>query len=93
MIDTAGTLKNAAQAVKEGGAERVYAVATHAVLSGPAAERIGSSVLEKVIVTDTIPLSPAAAATGKIVQVSAAELLGEAIRSVHSNDSVTRLFR
>lgn len=93
MIDTAGTLKNAAQAVKEGGAERVFAVATHAVLSGPAAERIGSSVLEKVLVTDTIPLSAAAAACGKIVQVSSAELLGEAIRSIHSNDSVTRLFR
>ena len=93
MIDTAGTLKNAAQAVREGGAKRVFAVATHAVFSGPAIERITSSVLEKVMVTDTIALSEAARACGKIEQVPVAQLLGEAIRSIHSNDSVTRLFR
>ncbi len=93
MIDTAGTLKNAAQAVREGGAKRVFAVATHAVFSGPAIERIKASVLEKVMVTDTIALSDAARACGKIEQVPVAQLLGEAIRSIHSNDSVTRLFR
>jgi ribose-phosphate pyrophosphokinase len=93
MIDTAGTLKNAAQAVHEHGATRVFAVTTHPVLSGPAVQRISESVLEKVIVTDTIPLSQAALGSGKLDAVSVAPVFAEAIRSVHSNDSVTRLFR
>ncbi|MSQ04212.1 MAG: ribose-phosphate pyrophosphokinase [Myxococcales bacterium] len=93
MIDTAGTLQKAAQAVQENGATAVYAVATHAVLSGPAVERINDSVLKKVFVTDTIPLMPDAAACAKISVVSVGRVLAEAIRSIHSNDSVSRLFR
>jgi ribose-phosphate pyrophosphokinase len=93
MIDTAGTLAKAAAALRANGAERVFAVATHAVLSGPAIERIEESVLEKVIVTDTIPLSPEAAACSKISVVSVAPVFAEAISSIHSHDSVTRLFR
>jgi ribose-phosphate pyrophosphokinase len=93
MIDTAGTLAKAAQALRNNGARRVFAVATHAVLSGPAIERIEESVLEKVIVTDTIPLSPAAAACGKLAVVSVSAMFAEAISSIHSHDSVTRLFR
>ncbi len=93
MIDTAGTLQKAAQAVQENGATAVYAVATHAVLSGPAVERINESVLKKVFVTDTIPLMAEAAACEKISVVSVGRVLAEAIRSIHSNDSVSRLFR
>jgi ribose-phosphate pyrophosphokinase len=93
MIDTAGTLAKAAQALKDGGARRIFAVATHAVLSGPAIQRISESTLESVIVTDTIPLSAEAKASGKIKVVSVAEVFGEAIRSIHSHDSVSRLFR
>jgi ribose-phosphate pyrophosphokinase len=93
MIDTAGTLAKAAQALKNGGARRILAVATHAVLSGPAIQKITESTLEKVIVTDTIPLKPEAAACGRIETVSVANIFAEAIRSIHSNDSVSRLFR
>ncbi len=92
MVDTAGTLCGAARAVKDQGATQVFAVATHAVLSGPAIERIVGSVIEKVIVTDTIPLSPAALASGKFEVVSVASLFGEAIRAIHHDDSVSRLF-
>jgi ribose-phosphate pyrophosphokinase len=93
MIDTAGTLQKAALAVQENGAKSVYAVATHAVLSGPAVERIRESVLQKVFVTDTIPLTAAAQVEPKIVTVPVGRVLAEAIRSIHSNDSVSRLFR
>ncbi len=93
MIDTAGTLQKAALAVRDNGASRVYAVSTHAVLSGPAVERIEESVLEKVLVTDTIPLLPEAAASAKIGVVSVGHVLAQAIRSIHANDSVSRLFR
>jgi ribose-phosphate pyrophosphokinase len=93
MIDTAGTLAKAAQAIKEGGARRIFAVATHAVLSGPAIPRILESTLEKVIITDTVPLSDEAKACGKIEVVSVGQVFGEAIRSIHSHDSVSRLFR
>jgi ribose-phosphate pyrophosphokinase len=93
MIDTAGTLQKAAQAVQDNGAAAVYAVATHAVLSGPAVQRISESVLQKVFVTDTIPLSEQAAACAKIATVPVGRVLAEAIRSIHGNDSVSRLFR
>ncbi len=93
MIDTAGTLQKAAQAVQDNGAKAVYAVATHAVLSGPSVERIRESVLQKVFVTDTIPLSALGQAEPKISTVPVARVLAEAIRSIHSNDSVSRLFR
>jgi ribose-phosphate pyrophosphokinase len=93
MIDTAGTLAKAAAALRENGAERVFAVATHAVLSGPAVERIKDSALERVIVTDTIPLPAHAAASGRIDVVSVAPVFAQAVSSIHSHDSVSRLFR
>ncbi len=93
MIDTAGTLAKAALALKGGGARRILAAATHAVLSGPAVQKITESALEQVIVTDSLPLAPAAAACGKIEVVSVSGVFAEAIRSIHSNDSVSRLFR
>ena len=93
MIDTAGTLTKAAKAVVEkGGAREVMAIATHAVLSGPAIERIAESVLTEVVVTDTIPLSKRAHKSGKFTVVSVADLLGKAIRGIHDADSVSRLF-
>ncbi len=93
MIDTAGTLTEAANAVLDHGAIQVLATATHGVLSGPAIERIQASRIEKVIVTDTIPLSPAGAACPKVVQLSVDHLLAEAIQRIHHYDSVSSLFR
>mgnify|MGYP002346575666 FL=1 len=92
MIDTAGTLCGAARALADNGATKVVAVATHGVFSGPAAQRIAESPLHEVVVTDSIPLSPAAKACPKIKQVSIASLLGEAIRRIHNSDSVSSLF-
>ena len=92
MIDTAGTLVHAAQALMWKGATSVSAAATHAVLSGPALPRIADSPLREVIVTDTIPLSANARATGRFTVISVAQLLGEAIRRIHNNDSVSSLF-
>jgi ribose-phosphate pyrophosphokinase len=92
MIDTAGTLTQAAAAIKEKGALKVYAYATHAVLSGPAVDRIARSPIESVVVTDSIPLSPQAQACPKIQQVSSARLLAEAIRRIQSSDSLSSLF-
>jgi ribose-phosphate pyrophosphokinase len=92
MIDTAGTLCNAANALAKAGAKRVSACATHAVLSGPAVKRIAESPLAEVIVTNSIPLSEEARATGKFKVVSVARLLAEAIRRIHNSDSVSSLF-
>jgi ribose-phosphate pyrophosphokinase len=92
MIDTAGTLCNAAKALAENGARRVYACATHPVLSGPAVSRIAASVLEEVVVTDTIPLPKGAAESGKFRVLTVAALLGEAIQRIHKGDSVSSLF-
>jgi ribose-phosphate pyrophosphokinase len=92
MIDTAGTLAGAAKALIEHGATRVVACATHGVLSGPAIQRIMESPLDEVVVSDTIPLSAAAKSCPKIKQVSMARLLGEAIKRIHSSDSVSSLF-
>lgn len=92
MIDTAGTLVNAAKALRDRGARKIVAVATHAVFSGPAITRIIESPLERVIVTDTIPLRDEGKACSKIRQVSVARLLGEAIRRIHASDSVSSLF-
>jgi len=92
MIDTAGTLTNAAKALIEAGARTVSACCTHAVLSGPAIERITSSPLTELVVTDTIPLSAAAKACGKIRPLSVARLLGEAIKRIHHGDSISSLF-
>jgi ribose-phosphate pyrophosphokinase len=92
MIDTAGTLTNAARALADAGARRVYAAATHAVLSGPAVHRIVDSPLVQVIVTDSIPLRGEAQGNPKFRQASLAKLLGEAIRRIHNSDSISSLF-
>jgi ribose-phosphate pyrophosphokinase len=92
MIDTAGTTTQAAQALIEGGARRVMAACTHAVLSGPAIERINASPLEKVIATDTIPLMEKMAACSKLEVLSISKLLGEAIKRIHDESSVSSLF-
>ena len=92
IIDTAGTITKGAKALKENGAARVFACAVHGVLSGPAIERIESSPIDKLIVTNTIPLNPAAAASSKIVVLSVARLLGQAIKSIHEETSVSSLF-
>ena len=92
MIDTAGTLTNAARALADAGARRVYAAATHAVLSGPAVNRIVDSPLVQVIVTDSIPLRGEAQGHPKFRQASLAKLLGEAIRRIHNSDSISSLF-
>lgn len=92
MIDTAGTLIQAAQALRKNGAKSVAAVVTHPVLSGPAVQRITEGEIEEVWVTDTIPLSPAAKACQKIQLVSVAPLVAEAIKRIYGNDSVSSLF-
>jgi len=92
MIDTAGTLIEAAGAVLSKGATKVYAVASHGVFSGPAIERINSAPIECVVVTDTIPLSEEAKSCKKIVQLSVADLLAQAIHRIHSYESVSNLF-
>lgn len=92
IIDTAGTLCNAAQAVMKFGARRVVACATHGVLSGPAVERIEASALEEIVVSNSIPLSDEARASKKVKVVSIGRLLGEAIRRIHNSDSVSSLF-
>lgn len=92
IIDTAGTLAGSAKALTERGARSVYAAGVHPVLSGPAVDRINASVLEKVLVTDTLTLSDKAASSPKIEQLSLAVLLGEAIRRIHEGASVSSLF-
>lgn len=92
MIDTAGTVCAAAKVVLEQGAKSVVACASHGVLSGPAIERISGSMLSELIITDTIPLTPAAKACGKIKVLSVARLLGEAIKRIHHGDSISNLF-
>ncbi|HDZ48383.1 MAG TPA: ribose-phosphate pyrophosphokinase [Halomonas sp.] len=92
MIDTAGTLCKAGEALKEHGAKRVVAYATHPILSGPAVDNITNSVLDEVVVTDTIPLSETARRSGKIRQLSVAGLIAEAIRRVSNEESVSAMF-
>jgi ribose-phosphate pyrophosphokinase len=92
MIDTAGTLTQAAKALKNHGAKSIHACATHGVLSGPAIERINGSDIEELIITDTVPLGEKASQTTKIIVLSAAELLAEAIRRIHEDESVSSLF-
>ncbi len=92
MIDTAGTITQAALALKENGAKRVLAACSHAVLSGPALERINSSELEDVIVTNTIPMDDNKAKCSKLTVLSVAALLGEAIKRIHEETSVSSLF-
>src|SRR5579872_2871980 len=83
IIDTAGTITKAALALKANGAARIIACAVHGVLSGPAVDRIEKSPIDKLIVTNTIPLSPAGQACGKVLVLSVARLLGQAIKSIH----------
>jgi ribose-phosphate pyrophosphokinase len=92
IIDTAGTITKGANALKANGAARVIACAVHGVLSGPAIERIEKSPIDKLIVTNTIPLSAAGAACSKVVVLSVARLLGQAIKSIHEETSVSSLF-
>jgi ribose-phosphate pyrophosphokinase len=92
MVDTAGTLCQAAAALKDHGAKRVVAYATHAVLSGPAVDRLSASVVDELVVTDTIPLSAPAIASGRIRQLSVAELLGETMRRIGLDESVSSLY-
>ena len=92
MVDTAGTLCNAAAALKEKGANKIVAYAAHPVLSGPAIERIRESELDELVVTDTIPLSQGALDTGKIRQLSIAELVAETIRRIIADESVSSLY-
>jgi ribose-phosphate pyrophosphokinase len=92
MIDTAGTLCKAGEALKEHGAKRVVAYATHPILSGPAVDNIAASVLDEVVVTDTIPLTEAARRSGRIRQLSVAGLIAEAIRRVSNEESVSAMF-
>ncbi len=93
MVDTAGTLCKAASALKAQGAAKVVAYCTHPVLSGPAVDNINGSELDELIVTDTIPLSDAAANCPKIRQLTLANLLAESIRRVSNEESISALFR
>jgi ribose-phosphate pyrophosphokinase len=92
MVDTAGTLCAGAQALKDEGAVKVVAYITHAILSGNAIEKISKSALDELVVTDTIPLSPAAKLCGRIRQLSVAGLLAETIRRIRDEDSVSSLY-
>ncbi|OOH84868.1 ribose-phosphate pyrophosphokinase [Comamonas kerstersii] len=94
MIDTAGTLVKAAEVLKQRGAKKVYAYCTHPIFSGPAIQRISEGdALDEVVVTNTIPLSPAAQACGKIRQLSVAPLFAETMQRISSGDSVSSLFQ
>jgi ribose-phosphate pyrophosphokinase len=92
MVDTANTLCEAANALKEKGAESVVAYCTHGVLSGPAIERIEKSAIDELVVTDTIPLSEAARNSKRIRQLSIAELMAETLRRINADESVSSLF-
>jgi ribose-phosphate pyrophosphokinase len=92
IVDTAGTLCKAAEALKAAGARRVVAYCTHPVLSGPAVKRISESVLDALVVTDTIPLREAAAACDRIVQLSLDDVLAESIRRVSNEESISAMF-
>jgi ribose-phosphate pyrophosphokinase len=92
MIDTAGTICAAAKLLSQEGARHVYAMATHPVFSGPAIERLANSVFDEVIVTNSIPLTAAGKQVDKITQLSIAPMLGEAIRRIHDDLSVSEMF-
>ena len=92
MIDTAGTITHASSAIKENGAKRVVAACAHAVLSGPALDRINESALEEVIVTNTIPMDKNTGKCKKLTVLSVAELLGDAMQRIHDETSISSLF-
>ena len=91
MIDTGGTLCKAAEALKERGAKRVFAYATHAVFSGAAAQHLASDAIDEIVVTDTVPLSPEMKALGK-VRVTLSTMLAEAIRRISNEESISAMF-
>lgn len=93
MVDTAGTLCNAAAALKDNGAKKVIAYATHPVLSGPAIDRLNESKLDELVVTDSIPLTDAAKACRVIRQLSLADMLAEAVRRISNEESLSAMFR
>jgi ribose-phosphate pyrophosphokinase len=92
MIDTGGTLSKAAEALKAHGAKNVYAYATHAVFSGNAAKIIEESVIDEIIITDSIPLNPLIASMNKVKQLTLSKMLGEAIRRVSNEESISAMF-
>lgn len=92
MIDTAGTITQAAEALQKNGAKQVYACATHAVLSGPAMDRIEKSPIKELVVTNTIPPMKGVVQSSKIKRLSVGSLLGEAIKRIHCGESVSSLF-
>jgi ribose-phosphate pyrophosphokinase len=92
MIDTAGTVCAAAQAIKDKGARNVFAVASHGVLSNPAVERITASPIQELLITDTIPPRPDVRACSKIKVFSVAKMVGEAVKRIHHGDSISSLF-
>jgi ribose-phosphate pyrophosphokinase len=92
IVDTAGTLTGTVKALKQEGAAKIYASFTHAVLSGPALERLRASELERVVVTNTIPVDAGKQSEARLEVLSIAPLLGEAIRRIHTNSSVSSLF-
>ena len=92
MVDTAGTLCKAAQALKDNGARRVLGYITHPVLSGKAIDNIENSVHDEIVVTDTIPLSAEAKACGKIRQVTIASMLAESLRRINNEESISAMF-
>jgi ribose-phosphate pyrophosphokinase len=92
MVDTAGTLVEAAQALVDNGANEVHACCTHAILSGPALERLGKSPLGSLVVTDTLPNRPEREGLSNLQVLSSARLFAEAIQSIHNEDSISRLF-
>ena len=92
MVDTAGTLTNSAKALREAGAKQVIAAATHGVLSGPAIDRLAASEIEELVITDTVPVSEENQKKARIEVISCAPLLGEAIKRIHTGDSVSGLF-
>lgn len=93
MVDTAGTLCHAAKALKDHGAAQVYAYCTHPILSGKAIENITNSVLDELVVTNTIPLAPAAAACERIRQLDMAPIVAEAMRRISNEESISAMFR
>ena len=92
MIDTGGTLCKAAEALKERGAKRVFAYATHAVFSGSAAKNLASDALDEIVVTDTIPLTDAIIALGKVRALTLSKMLAEAIRRISNEESISAMF-
>ena len=92
MIDTAGTLVKAAEVLKERGAKRVFAYATHAVFSGNAYQNIKDSVIDEVIITDSVPLSEEMKSLDKVKQLSLSPMLAEAIRRISNEESISAMF-